>query len=258
MDHSSVSELISSIRPTHLLHLAWITEPRRYPSAPENLDWLSASLHLMRAFRESGGQRAVGSGTCFEYDWNYGWCREELTPLNPTTLYGTCKKSVNTVLTDFARESGLSWGWGRVFFLYGPHANVLKIPACVIDSLMKNQPARCSAGYQIRDFMHVSDVASALVALLDSDCQGAVNIASGEPIMIRDIVLKIADHFGRHDLLEFGAIPTSASEPPLLVADVRRLKNELGWSPTYQLTSGLANTIEWMTEQSRLATRSAA
>ena len=129
--------------------------------------------------------------------------------------------------------------------MYGPHAHPSRIPGVVIESLSRNEPARCSHGNQIRDFLHIADVAAALAALTDSDVQGPVNIASGEPVTIREIVLQIADHFGRRDLVEFGAVPTAATEPPLLVADVRRLKMELGWKPVHSLASGLDATLVW-------------
>ncbi len=251
MDPIAVSSVMKTIQPSHLLHLAWITEPRRYNSAAENVDWLAASLHLLRSFHQQGGQRVVMSGSCAEYDWNYGWCREQVTPLQPATLYGQCKHALQLTLAAYARQVGLSWGWGRLFFLYGPYGHPSRIPGVVIESLLKNKPARCSHGRQIRDFLHITDAASALVALLASDVQGAVNIASGEPVTIREIVLRIADHFDRRDFIEFGAIPTSPDDPPLLVADVRRLQSELAWQPAYTLASGLDATIEWCKGGSR-------
>jgi nucleoside-diphosphate-sugar epimerase len=251
MDHVAVASLMKTVQPTHLFHMAWITEPRRYSTALENVDWLASSLQLLRSFQQHGGKRVVMTGSCAEYDWNYGWCREDITPLKPATLYGQCKAALLSTLEGFAKQVGLSWGWGRLFFMYGPHAHPSRIPGVVIESLSRNEPARCSHGNQIRDFLHIADVASALVALVDSEVQGAVNIASGEPVTIREIVLQIADHFGRGDLVEFGAIPTAATEPPLLVADVRRLKLELGWKPVHSLASGLDATLEW--QKRRLA-----
>ena len=185
------------------------------------------------------------TGSCAEYDWNYGWCREDLTPLKPATLYGQCKAALLATLEGYAKQVGLSWGWGRLFFMYGPHSHPSRIPGVVIESLSRNESARCSHGNQIRDFLHIADVASALVALIDSEVQGPLNIASGEPVTIRQIVLQIADHFGRRNLVEFGAIPTAATDPPLLVADVRRLTLELGWKPVHSLASGLDSTLEW-------------
>jgi len=101
----------------------------------------------------------------------------------------------------------------------------------VIASLLRGEAARCTHGDQIRDFLHVTDVADAFVALLDSPVEGAVNIASGNPVALRQIVLAAADCLGARERVQFDAPSPSDNEPPLLVADWRRLANELGWRP---------------------------
>ena len=245
MEPQRVDCVMREIQPTHLLHLAWITEPKRYSSAAENVDWLTASLHLFRSFHKNGGKRVVMSGSCAEYDWNYGLCREDVTPLRPATLYGQCKNVLQMTLSAYAQQVGLSWGWGRLFFLYGPFGHASRIPGVVIESLLRNEPARCSHGLQQRDFLHIADAADALVALLESDVQGSINIGSGVAVSIREMVLQIADHFQRRDLIEFGALTAAPSDPPLVVADVQRLHNVLKWSPAFTLSSGLDATLEW-------------
>ena len=114
---------------------------------------------------------------------------------------------------------------------------------------MKTEAARCSHGNQIRDFLHVQDVADGFVALLDSDVQGCVNIASGKAITIKEIVYEIANFIGKKDLIELGAIPTSSSEAPLVVANVNRLSNEVGWQSKYDLETGILETINWWKNQ---------
>ncbi|HEY0981917.1 NAD-dependent epimerase/dehydratase family protein [Schlesneria sp.] len=245
MDPVSVKGLIREVQPTHLLHLAWITEPRRYLTAHENFDWLIASQSLLRAFHDHGGQRVVMSGSCAEYDWKDGVCREETTPLTPASFYGQCKHLLQMSLASYARQTGLSWGWGRLFFLYGPYGHTSRIPGVVIDALLRNQPARCSHGLQQRDFLHIADAADALVTLLESDVQGPINIGSGEPVAIREIVLQLADRMGRRDLIQLGAIESAPGDPPLVVADVNRLCNTLGWKPAHSLATGLDATLEW-------------
>jgi nucleoside-diphosphate-sugar epimerase len=143
----------------------------------------------------------------------------------------------------------LSSAWGRIFFLYGPGEHRDKLVASVLSSLLQGQEARCTHGNQVRDFLHVEDVASAFVALLDSKVEGAVNIASGQPITIRDVVLLAADQFAARERVEFGANAAPENEPPLLVADVRRLRDEVGWSPAYQIGSGLEQTARWWESQ---------
>ncbi|HLW67463.1 MAG TPA: NAD-dependent epimerase/dehydratase family protein [Gemmataceae bacterium] len=112
----SVAELLRQVRPSHLLHLAWVTDPATYRDSAANLDWLAASVHLLRAFADNGGQRVVVAGSCAEYDWSYGVCDEATTPVRPANLYGICKNALREVLEAYARQTGLSAAWGRVFF----------------------------------------------------------------------------------------------------------------------------------------------
>jgi nucleoside-diphosphate-sugar epimerase len=91
----------------------------------------------------------------------------------------------------------------------------------------------------------VQDAADALVALLDSTVEGPVNIASGAPVSVAELVQQIAEQLERSNLVQLGALPAADNEPLLLSADVARLRDEVGWSPRYDLGSGLAETIEW-------------
>ena len=74
---------------------------------------------------------------------------------------------------------------------------------------------------------------------------GPVNIASGAPVALGEVVQEIAGQLKRPDLVRLGAIPAPENEPPVLVADVSRLRDEVGWLPEHDLASGLAETIEW-------------
>lgn len=245
LDEEMTQLLINTVHPSHCLHLAWYTEPGKYWSSPENLRWTAASISLLHTFYQQGGERFVGAGTCAEYDWRYGHCSEAVTPLEPATLYGTCKNTLQKTLASFSANTLLSSAWGRVFYLYGPHERPARLVPSVINSLLHNEQAICSHGNQIRDFMHVSDVANAFVCLLESKKTGPFNIASGIPVTIKDVVGIIADQLNGRSLLEFGAIPTVKDEPALLTADISRLKYEAGFLPKYSIESGLEQTITW-------------
>jgi nucleoside-diphosphate-sugar epimerase len=117
--------------------------------------------------------------------------------------------------------------------------------ASVICSLLKKEPARCSEGNQQRDFLFIEDAAAALVALLNSDVRGPVNIASGDAVALKEIVSLIASKLNRHDLVQLGAIPDRPDGPELLVADVTRLREEVGWAPHYDLHQGVELTVDW-------------
>jgi nucleoside-diphosphate-sugar epimerase len=141
--------------------------------------------------------------------------------------------------------SKISTAWGRIFHLYGPHEHPSRLVASVILALLRGERARCTHGHQVRDFMHAKDVASAFVALLDSDVEGIVNIGSGKPASIRTLVSAIAELIRVSDLIDFGAIVPPLNDPPVLIPNVRRLRDEVGWTPRLNLKDGIAHTIDW-------------
>jgi nucleoside-diphosphate-sugar epimerase len=238
----TAARLVDEVRPTHLLHLAWYAEPGAFWQSPENARWRDASVRLLETFAESGGSRAVVAGTCAEYDWSGdGVLSERSTPLEPLTPYGAAKNAVRVS----AEGMSLSSAWGRIFFLYGPHEDERRLVSSVTRALLAGTPARTTHGCQVRDFLHVAEVGDAFAALLDSDVEGAVNVGSGEGVSVADVVARIADLVGRPELVELGALEAPAGEPPLLVADVQRLRDEVGWRPSRALDEGLRDTVEW-------------
>lgn len=238
-------QLMESVRPTHLLHLAWFVVPGQLITSPENFDWVAASLDLVDEFARSGGTRLVASGSAYEYDWNYGYCSEKLTPASPNTVYGACKQALNLMIEAKAAQTSMSAAWGRLFFLYGPNEHPNRLISSVIRSLLAGQPAPCSHGRQIRDYMYVQDAADGLVALLDSQATGAFNVCSGQALTIREIVLAAGRLSGRPELVQIGAIQARANDAPLVVGDNSRIAAEVGWRPQVDLDEGLARTIQW-------------
>lgn len=238
--------LVAAVRPTHLLHLAWVATPGVYWTSPENHRWVEASKRLLLAFAAHGGRRAVVTGSCAEYDWSAaGACREGETPTRPHTTYGRCKLAFGNWAETFGRARGLSVARARLFFLYGPHEHPARLVPSVARALLAGAPAACSAGTQVRDFLHVDAAADALVTLTRSGLTGPVNVGSGEPVAVRDVIEEVARACGRPDLVRLGERDTPASDPPLLVADARRLRDELGWRPRIDLTTGLRDTVDW-------------
>jgi nucleoside-diphosphate-sugar epimerase len=241
----AAAELVREIEPTHLLHMAWYVEPGQVWSSLENVRWVEASLALLRAFGETGGKRVLFAGTCSEYGHPPdGICRED-TPLVPTNLYGEAKAALGRLALTTAAELDVSAAWARIFFAYGPYEHPRRLVSSVARHLLRGEPAPTSHGHQIRDYLYTADISAALVALLADELEGPVNVGSGERISLREIVGRVAEIVGRPDLVEFGAIEPGPNEPPVLVADVSRLRDEAGWRPAHDLHQGLELTVDW-------------
>jgi nucleoside-diphosphate-sugar epimerase len=200
---------------------------------------------MLGEFAQNGGTRAVVAGTCAEYRWDGEPCREASTPLDPRSLYGICKATLFRFLEIGAAGLGISYAWGRIFLLYGSSESEGRLIPATARALLQDRPALCSHGKQVRDFMHVEDVAGALVRLLTSGVSGPVNIGTGQAITIAEVVRELAMRAGRPGLLRLGALPPRADDVSVLIPDITRLRDEAGFCPTLTLTEGLQKTVTW-------------
>lgn len=257
-DESAVDKLTGEVRPSHLLHFAWIAAPGVYWNSEENFRWLAASEHLLASFRAQGGGRVMMAGSCAEYDWSRTEvCDEWSSPLADADAaplsdaaaraspYAACKIALQRVLAEAGRRERLSTAWGRIFFQFGPYEHPDRLVPSVIRNLLMNRAAPLSHGRQIRSFLHVADVGEAFAAVLDGELEGPVNIGSDERITLADLAERIGRQVGRTELLRLGALPAPPQEPALLVPEIHRLRDEARWRPRFTLNEALSDTIAW-------------
>lgn len=236
LDPAAAARLITATRPTHLIHLAWFVEPVSYWTSPENARWVEASARLFRAFAQHGGQRLVGVGSSAEYDWSgNGVLKEDSTPLRPATPYGESKKRLH----ELAEATGVSSAWARVFAVYGPGEPDSRFIPRMIRALTGDEPGVCTATSAARDFIYVRDVAAALLALAKSDVRGGVNVGTGVATPLGDVVRLLVEQLGHGENIRM----EPGNDPPLVVADITRLRDEVGFVPSIDLARGLELTI---------------
>lgn len=236
--------MLARTAPDILIHLAWTTEHGRFWSSPANLDWLAATVRLARMFREGGGSRFVGVGTCFEYDLDQapetGFV--ETMETKPRLLYAAAKDATRRAIEAYAAMSGLSFAWARLFHQYGPGECEDRLAPSIAKAIRAGEPARCTTGRQRRDFMHAADAGRAIAMAALSDLIGPVNVASGEATTVAEVAQTIGRLLGRPDLVTLGALPERAGDPPVLLADVARLRG-IGFTPAFSLERGLSDVF---------------
>lgn len=244
LDETQCQVLISSIRPTHILHAAWEVTPRLYATSPANLDWLRASILLAQFFGEQGGQYFVGVGTSAEYAPDEALCYEDKTPINPASIYGQSKAAFWLALQAAAQTHGFNAGWGRVFVPYGAGDPPERLIPMLMGKLSAGEEIKTTHGRQIRDFILVDDIAALFALMLKTETPGVYNIGSNAPIAVREVIEILAKSFDRLDLIEFDAIPLSPKEPMVLAADMGKTKDALGWVPQTDIRQALAALVE--------------
>jgi dTDP-6-deoxy-L-talose 4-dehydrogenase (NAD+) len=199
-----------------VIHAAWYAEPGQYLQSPKNQECLSGTLRLAEGAVRAKVRRFVGIGTCFEYDLNAGRLSVE-TPLRPSTPYAQAKVDAFNALSAALPRQGVAFAWCRLFYLYGEGEDSRRLVSYVRGRLRAGEPAELSSGSQVRDFLDVREAARMIVDVALGSQEGPVNICSGKAVTVRELAERIADEFGRRDLLRFGARPDNPVDPPCVV-----------------------------------------
>jgi nucleoside-diphosphate-sugar epimerase len=241
LDTTSVNRAMKDIMPSHLLHFAWNLDGAYFEDI-NNVNWLVASLHLLRSFSENGGERAVFAGTVSEYDSQYGFLSEDTTPLNPPSFYGRAKACLYTMAKEFAQRVSVSYAHGRIFYAFGEHDKEYRLIPSVVREMLEGRQPNVKTPNAVCDYSYSGDIGKMFVRLLESDVCGAVNLASGIGTKVSDLVEKIAR------LLDFDLRPfpvTDLISSPI-IANVAKLTKEVGWYPSLaSFDEGLKRTVDW-------------
>jgi GDP-L-fucose synthase len=175
-------------------------------------------------------------------------------PLEPTNeAYAIAKIAGIKLCQAYAREYGANFISVMPTNLYGPHDNFDLETSHVLAALLrKAHEAKTrkdrkliawGSGTPRREFLHVDDLASACVLLLEKyDSTEIINVGCGEDISIRELAELICDIVGFDGDLIWDA--TKPDGTPRKLLDVTKLR-ALGWKPSIPLRDGIARTYEW-------------
>ena len=199
-----------------VIHVAWYAEPGTYLRSPKNIDCLIGTLQLAKGAAQSRVRRFVGVGTCFEYDLSGGFLSVD-APLAPSTPYAASKAAAFLALSKLLPARDVQFAWARLFYLYGEHEDSRRLVPYLRARLAAGDVAELTSGTQVRDYLDVREAGRLIADLGLGDVQGATNICSGTPITVRALAERIADEYGRRDLLKFGARPDNLIDPPVVV-----------------------------------------
>lgn len=242
LDNKAVDDFLAKHSFENLIHLAWYVGPKCHVSNL-NMDWIIATLNLLQSFQKYGGKKFVGAGTVSEYEYKYGYLLEDETPTDPKTLYGNGKNAVYNVAKVFCAQNGIDFKWPRIFNLYGPNEKPQRLMPSVINACLRGEDVKVSDCLKFQDYLHVEDTARGIVDVFEKDISGAVNICSGKPVQLREIVTKIAELTDFKGKILWGAVPAAFGDD-LVVGNNEKLKS-VGWKPQYSLEEGLKMTIDW-------------
>ena len=235
-DGPRVEEALGRIAPDAAIHLGWYAEPRAYlRDIAHNLASLEDSLRLVRLLRAGPARRLVLAGTCLE----------DVAAADPARepIYAVAKRALHTLAMS-SRGPDLSVACAHVFSVHGPWEDRRRAVPSVALSLLDGAPVEVGAGTQVRDYVHVADVAAALVTILESDATGGVDVCTGDARPLRDVFEEIGRATGGLDLIRFGSRAPDADQDFDATGDPTVLRS-LGWRPARSFPERIGETVAW-------------
>jgi dTDP-6-deoxy-L-talose 4-dehydrogenase (NAD+) len=174
-----------------------------------------------------------------EYAPSAEFLNEDRSPLGPLSPYAQAKIETCKELQLVAEAVGIIWTWIRPFYPYGEDEHPGRMPSTIARALISQQAAEIKSPESIKDYIHVDDIASALLSVVENRLVGAVNVATGEGIQIEEMARMIAIECGFHpDCIT--RPPVIVKDPfPVTVADITKLR-ESGWRQRISLQEGIA------------------
>jgi UDP-glucose-4-epimerase GalE len=252
-DTAALTTIMSKHRPYAIMHFAASIEVgigEREPLAFFDNN-VAGTISVLKAMQETGVDKLVFSSTCAVYGNALPPLTED-TPHNPASVYGRTKSIVEGLIGDCVRAHGLNAVALRYFNACGaalsggigeqhdPEThlipNALKA-ACGLGGAMKvfGTDYPTPDGTCLRDYVHVSDLATAHVAALDLLAREggfhAINLGTGNPYSVLEVLAAVERATGKrvpHDLA-----PRRAGDVAVLTADVSKARDKLGFTPRY-------------------------
>lgn len=230
--------------PFAAVHLAW--DLRRGDAAAQEAS-LAGFREMLKLPNLTG---LVGLGSAEEYGSAEGCLVESMAPGPALSFYGRAKHDAFRAASEWAAATGKRCIWLRPFVVYGEgQGGNMAIPYAV-GCAKEGTPAEFSSGEQLRDFVHVSDVAAGIAAaaravsgLVPGECR-VCNLGRGEPVRLRDVLERIADLGVCRDRFRFGVRPMRPGEPSVQFADTSSAAATLSWSAAIPWQDGVARLFQ--------------
>ena len=170
-----------------------------------------------------------------------------VNPIGPRSVYDEAKRFAEALTMAWHRLGRVHVGIARIFNTYGPRlrpGDGRVVSNFIAQALTGRELTVYGDGRQTRSLCYVDDEVTGLLALLDSDLVGPVNVGNPDEHTVLDLAQTIVQLCGSLSPVVHRPLP--ADDPTRRCPDISQARRELGWEPRVSLEDGLTQTIEWM------------
>ncbi len=249
-DLSNWREKIRAIKPDQLIHTAWIgieSDDRSDWDIQLSNFWLSKEYFDLA--EGCGVKKIIAFGSQAEYGSYISPVNEETVP-KPDDAYGSVKTLTSNYLRNLFGNSAKEWYWIRIFSVFGEGEKTVWLIPFVITNLLRKKPVQLTSCDQQYDYMYIEDFSNQFLSVVHcrDNKSGIYNICSSKSIILKDLLLEIADLLSvPHSLLQFGSIPQRYRQNMFIKGDNSKFKEcfSIKDDCLIGLTNGLIKAIEY-------------
>lgn len=235
-------QVIRDFKPDTCIHAAWISTPGVYLNSPENRSHVDWGRSLFQGLVQAGCSYILGIGTCVEYAGSLTPLLERASPIEPLSPYAQAKVELRAIAESDLASTTTRLGWARLFYPYGPGEHPQRLCSSTIAKLQRGELIELKTPHSLKDYIHITDVAKALLQIAERAYAGPINVGSGQGTRVGDLVRTLARLMNRMDCLRLA--PDQAPQASdCLIADVQQL-HSLGWKPEVPLELGLQALVQ--------------
>ncbi len=236
-----------------VLHFASPASPRDYLELPiPTLKVGSLGTHNTLGLAKDKGARYLLASTSEVYGDPLVHPQPEtywgnVNPIGPRGVYDEAKRFAEAMTMAYHRAHGIDVRIARIFNTYGPRLRPGdgRVVSNFLVQALRGEPLTVyGEGKQSRSFCYVEDEVRGLLALLDADYVGPVNVGNPEEHTVAELAGIILEVTGSSSPLVFDPLPVD--DPAQRRPDLTLARSLLGWEPTVELRDGLARTSTWL------------
>jgi UDP-glucuronate decarboxylase len=165
------------------------------------------------------------------------------------SCYDEGKRVCETLIYEYRKIHGLDLKIVRLFNTYGPKMDINdgRVITNFIQKIMKNEPIEIYGdGNQTRSFCYIDDMLDALIAMMESDQPGPINLGNPYCEFTLNRLVTVFENITGNPLCKL-YLPSTQDDPKVRKPVIEKAVQYLGWTPKIGLTEGLQKTMEYFT-----------
>ncbi|MDD1690301.1 MAG: NAD(P)-dependent oxidoreductase [Methanoregula sp.] len=210
------------------------------------------TINLLEAARMNKVKLFINTSTCAVYE-QQDRALSEQDPVSPQNLYALTKLQAEEACRFYALNYSVDGITLRLFPPYGPGDHERRLIPYLIHAFSTNQTPQITSGEQKWDFIFVDDIVDAYIAVLTTypfrERYDVINIGTGNPRSVRQIVQSIMKLMNKDIELSWGVLPHRKNELWYNSSDNKKAEDLLGWKPVTDIHDGLRMTIEYFSQE---------